>query len=86
MEFVGKTWVYFRIPVNSKTFRPSGERIRGNSNLDGRLGLSLLIIESSRLNTLTGKLQSLSNYVSGGRKEGRKRRRKGRRGGGWEGT
>ena len=56
MEFVGKTWVYLRIQVNSKTFWPSGERIRGNSNLDGRLGLSLLIIESSRLNTLTGKL------------------------------
>ena len=56
MEFVGKTLVYLRVPVNSKTSWPSGERTRGNSNLDGRLGLSLLIIESSRLNTVTGKL------------------------------
>ena len=56
MEFLGKTLVYLRVPVNSKTSWPSGERTRGNSNLDGRLGLSLLIIEPSRLNTVTGKL------------------------------
>ena len=56
MEFVGKTLVYLRVPVNSKASWPSGERTRGDSNPDGRLGLSLLIIESSRLNAVTGKL------------------------------